>query len=335
MTPTSENRNLRWGFIGCGSVTEVKSGPAYQMTPGLEVAGVTRRDLDKARDYARRHNIARVYSSPAELIAAPEIDAVYIATPPDSHFEYGMAVAAAGKICCIEKPLTSRYDQALQLCEAFEKRQLPLFVAYYRRSLPRFEQVRQWLQQGRIGEVRHIHWQLLRQPNRFDLNGLPNWRTDSKVAPGGYFEDIGSHGLDLFCHWLGPITQVAALSSNQQGLYSANDSFSASWQHQSGISGSGLWNFGSPLSRDQAEIIGSRGCIRLALLQDAPLELETADEQLSLVITNPPHIQQYHVLNMREHLAGRLQHPSMGRSAAHTTAVMEAIANGRSLRLEQ
>ena len=96
---------IRWGMIGCGSVTEVKSGPAYQQTPGFSLHAVMRRDAQKAADYARRHQVPLWFSDADALIQHPEIDAVYIATPPDSHLFYALKVAAAGKICCVEKPM--------------------------------------------------------------------------------------------------------------------------------------------------------------------------------------------------------------------------------------
>ena len=325
------DRTIRWGFIGCGAVTEVKSGPAYQQAEDFEVVAVTRRDRDRAEDYAERHGIPDVYDSPDALIHSAKVDAVYIATPPDSHFEYGMAVAKAGKPCCIEKPITSSYLQARQLCEAFEQVKMPLFVAYYRRSLPRFNQVKQWLQQGKIGEVRHVDWTLMRPPNRFDVSGEPNWRTDPAVAPGGYFEDIGSHGVDLLCYLLGDIQYVSGFGLNQQGRYRAKDAFVASWRHDhTGITvtGSGRWNFGCSDYLDRVEIFGSDGVIRFSVLGEQPLELEGKHECIQKVIENPTHIQQFHVENMSKHLRDGLKHPSTGHTAAHTTWVMEQIVRG-------
>ena len=96
---------VRWGIIGCGAVTELKSGPAYQKTEGFQLAAVMRRNHDKARDYARRHAVDAFYTQAADVIDNDNIDAVYIATPPDSHKFYALWVANAGKPCCIEKPL--------------------------------------------------------------------------------------------------------------------------------------------------------------------------------------------------------------------------------------
>lgn len=89
------NNPVRWGIVGCGAVTEAKSGPAYQQTEGFELKAVTRRDTAKAKDYAKRHHIEIVFDSADDLIASPDIDAVYIATPPDSHKNFALQVAAA------------------------------------------------------------------------------------------------------------------------------------------------------------------------------------------------------------------------------------------------
>ena len=135
-------KTLKWGIIGCGDVTEIKSGPAYQLTEGFELLSVMRRNEDKLMDYVKRHGIKKYYTDGDELINDPEIDAVYIATPPDSHAQYALKVAKAGKPCCIEKPMAPNYRECLDINKAFEKSGLPLFVAYYRRSLPRFNQIK-------------------------------------------------------------------------------------------------------------------------------------------------------------------------------------------------
>jgi 1,5-anhydro-D-fructose reductase (1,5-anhydro-D-mannitol-forming) len=181
---------IHWGIIGCGNVTEVKSGPAYQKTEGFEIEAVMRRDANKAADYAKRHGIQKYYTNADDLINDTEIDAIYIATPPDTHKYYGLKVALAGKICCIEKPLAPNYQDCISIYETFEEKNIPLFVAYYRRTLPRFEQIKKWLDTNSIGEIRHIRWHLSKPTSEQDKSGTYNWRTDSKIAAGGYFDDF-------------------------------------------------------------------------------------------------------------------------------------------------
>ena len=316
---------IRWGIIGCGDVTERKSGPAYQKVSGFALKAVMRRDAEKAADYARRHGVEKHYADADALINDPEIDAVYIATPPDTHKFYALKVAQAGKPCCIEKPMAPNYDDCVAITEAFDARKLPLFVAYYRRSLPRFLQVKQWIEEGRIGSVRHIHWHLTKVASETDLSGVYNWRTDAAIAPGGYFDDLASHGLDLFVYFFGNVTQAHGISLNQQVLYTAKDAVAATWLHNSGVTGTGSWNFGTLKREDEVSIYGSKGTIKFAVFEEVPLTLITEAGTEELTIPHPENIQLHHVENMQKHLAGILQHPSTGHTGAHTNWIMDNI----------
>jgi len=316
---------IKWGIIGCGDVTEVKSGPAYTLVDGFKIVAVMRRTLDLAKDYAKRHNIERFYNDADKLINDSEIDAVYIATPPDTHHFYALKVAEAGKICCIEKPMAPSYKECLEITNAFAKRDLPLFVAYYRRSLPRFNKIKALLDENVIGDVRHVSWYLSRTPSELDTSKTYNWRTDKSIAPAGYFDDLASHGLDLFIYLLGDIEDACGTSTNQQELYTANDAISGSWIHKSGVTGSGSWNFGAYKREDKVRLIGSEGEITFSVFLEQPIELITKTKTEIFSIVNPKYIQQYHVQNMKNHLNGDMKHPSIGTTATHTAWVMDKI----------
>ncbi|MGL1886058.1 MAG: Gfo/Idh/MocA family oxidoreductase [Reichenbachiella sp.] len=326
MSDKSNKKLVRWGIIGCGDVTEVKSGPAYHQTEGFEVIAVMRRDIDKLKDYAKRHNIPKHYTDADELIEDDEVDAVYIATPPDSHKYYALKVAEAGKPCCIEKPMAPCYQDCLEIFEAFKKKNIPLFSAYYRRSLPRFEQVNIWLKDQEIGKIRHISWHLSKTPSAMDISKNYNWRTDSNIAKGGYFDDLASHGLDLFTYFLGDIKEVFGLSTNQQQLYTAKDAIAACWMHKGGITGTGHWNFGCDQDEDQVEILGSKGKIKFSIFDESPIILNSTTKQEVLTIEHPKHVQLQHVQNIRRQLLeGNYEHPSNGLTATHTGWVMDRI----------
>ncbi|EDP71167.1 oxidoreductase [Flavobacteriales bacterium ALC-1] len=312
-------------MIGCGSVTEVKSGPAYGLVEGFEIAAVMRRNLELAKDYAKRHNIERYYNDADVLINDSEIDAVYIATPPDTHHFYALKVAKAGKICCIEKPMAPSYKACLEISNAFTQRNLPLFVAYYRRSLPRFNKIKTLLDDNAIGNVRHIEWYLSRTPSELDNSKTYNWRTDKIIAPAGYFDDLASHGIDLFTYLLGDIEEASGTSTNQQQLYTAKDAISGSWIHKSGVTGSGSWNFGAYKREDKVRLIGSEGEITFSVFLEQPIELITKAKTETFFIENPKYIQQYHVQNMKDHFYGDIKHPSTGITAMHTTWIMDKI----------
>ncbi|MDB2607019.1 Gfo/Idh/MocA family oxidoreductase [Zobellia sp.] len=320
-----ENKNIRWGIIGCGDVTEIKSGPAYRKTDGFEIVAVMRRDTEKAADYAKRHGVSKYYSDADALINDDEVDAVYIATPPDSHKFYALKVAAAGKPCCIEKPMSPCFADSLEIQKAFVDKKLPLFVAYYRRSLPRFLKVKEWLDANEIGEVRHISWFLGKPPNDIDLSGAYNWRTDAKVAPAGYFDDLASHGLDLFAFLLGDFESASGTAINQQGLYSAKDAITGHWLHENGITGTGTWNFGTNKRKDLVEIYGSKGTISFSIFEEAHIILTNTTGEQKLFIEHPEHVQQFHVENLKTDLFGGQTHPSTGKTALHTSWVMDTI----------
>lgn len=321
---------IRWGIIGCGNVTEVKSGPAYQRTTGFELLAVMRRDRDKAEDYAKRHGVEKFYGDAQSLIQNPDIDAVYIATPPDSHKEYALMVAAAGKPCCIEKPLAPNHADCSAIVAAFAEKNIPLFVAYYRRSLPRFKKIKELIESGAIGEVRHIHWQLQKAINAWDISGEYNWRTDKTIARGGYFDDLASHGLDLFAFYFGDYKQAQGIATNQQGLYSAFDALTASWIYKNGITGSGFWNFGSSENMDCADIIGSQGKIVFSVFDEKPIHVISRNGEASahediIHIDNPLHVQMPHVENLRNALLHNGIHPSTGMNSLQSSWVMEEI----------
>ncbi|WP_411893804.1 Gfo/Idh/MocA family protein [Winogradskyella sp. A2] len=316
---------VKWGIIGCGDVTEIKSGPAYKMTEGFDLVAVMRRSLELAKDYAERHGVPRFYNDADRLINDTEVDAVYIATPPDTHHYYALKVAEARKICCIEKPMAPTHLECQEIQAVFEKQNLPLFVAYYRRSLPRFNKVKSLLEEQVIGDVRHVSWYLSRTPSDMDKSEVYNWRTDAKIASAGYFDDLASHGLDLFIYLLGVIKSANGISANQQNLYSAKDVISGSWEHESGVLGTGMWSFGTYSREDSVRIIGSKGEISFSVFGEDPISIITKDELEQVVIENPKHIQQYHVENMAKHLNSDFQHPSTGATATDTAWVMDKI----------
>ena len=326
MLRTDKERSIvRWGIIGCGDVTEKKSGPAYQKTTGFEITAVMRRDGEKAKDYAKRHGIRKYYTDADLLINDPEIDAIYIATPPDTHKLYGLKVAEAGKICCIEKPLATSYEDCIALYIAFRDKGLPLFVSYYRRSLPRFNQIKKWIDNNSIGELRHINWYLSKPASAKDLSRQYNWRTDFKIATAGYFDDLASHGLDLFTYFLGNVKEVSGVSLNQQGLYSANDATAASWLHESGVTGTGSWNFGTQIQEDKVILYGHKGRIEFSMFNDEDILLLNEEGTTLLYIPHPENIQLHHVELMRNHLNGLSDHPSNGKTASHTSWIMDRI----------
>ena len=317
--------SLRWGIIGCGNVCEKKSAPAYQQVDGFRLQGVSARTPGKALDFATRHNVPNHYTSAQALIDDPNIDAVYIATPPDSHCELALKVASANKICCIEKPMALNFRQCQQIERTFETQKLALFVAYYRRSLPGFVQIKQAISSGKIGQIRQVSWHYSRPPSDNDLRQKPNWRTDKNVAIGGYFEDLASHGLDILSFLLGRVQHAQGICTNQQGLYTAHDAIVANLLFENGVTGNASWNFASHLYQDKVQVLADKGSIEFAIFGNQPANIYTKDGNETLAMPTPDPIQGPFVQAMADHLRGVSKHPSQAVSASHTNWIMDKI----------
>ncbi|GGA22868.1 Gfo/Idh/MocA family protein [Dyella nitratireducens] len=319
---------IRWGIIGCGDVTEVKSGPAFNRIEGSTLAAVMRRDGDKARDYAQRHGVPRWYDDAAALIADSEVNAVYVATPPSSHKSYALMAIAAGKPVYVEKPMARDHAECQAILRAGQNAGVPVFVAYYRRCLPRFRKVRELLFEQRVVGVPRIVNIVLHEPHHpryHDRTHLP-WRVQPELAGGGIFMDIGCHTLDILDWLFGPIVMASGQASNQLGAYPAEDSVAMSFAFGNGMLGTGIWNFASHRHKDRVEVIGGAGRIVFATFGDSPIRVESEQGTQEYAVPNPPHIQQPLIETIVAELSGQKGAcPSTAESAARTSWVMDQV----------
>jgi 1,5-anhydro-D-fructose reductase (1,5-anhydro-D-mannitol-forming) len=322
---------IRWGIIGCGNVTEIKSGPALQKADGSELVAVMRRNGDLAADYAQRHGVERWYDDADALINDPGVDAVYIATPPSLHADYTLAVAAAGKPVYVEKPMALNHAQCLSMIAACEEHGVPLFVAYYRRALPRFCKVKSLLDSGAIGQVRFAQVCYYRPPSESDLGGAANWRVDPQIAGDGYFYDMASHAIDLLQYLLGDAKAAAGFATNQSRMYAASDIVSGVFVTENDVHVNLVWDFNAASDLDRTEIVGSEGTLLFSTFANNPVVLENADGTQAFHIDNPPHIQQPLVQTIVDELRGKGQCPSTGCTAIRTNRVMEQMCSTEDL----
>ena len=322
------DRDLRWGIIGCGNVTEVKSGPAFRKAARSSLVAVMRRDAVKARDYAQRHGVPRWYNDAAALIADVEVDAVYIATPPSTHKHYALMSIAAGKPVYVEKPMAMDAGECAAIIAAGRAANVPVFVAYYRRVLPRFHKVRELLFDARaIGAPRALHV-IYAKPHdpRYDDPQRQLWHVHPEISGGGLFVDVGCHTLDILDWLFGPIVHVNGYASNQRGSYAAEDGVAMSFAFGNGMPGTGLWIFDSLQRQDSIEVIGDAGRLSFATFGDGPIRLENAEGVREFRIENPPHIQQPLIETIVRELRGESGAcPSTGDSAARTSRVMDEV----------
>lgn len=284
--------NINWGIIGCGDVTEVKSGPAFNKIEGSNLLAVMRRDLLKAEDYAKRHNVPKYYTDAADLIADPDIHAVYVATPPSSHLEYTVAALAAGKPVYVEKPMALLEAECLEMIEASKRYNAKLTVAHYRRALPMFIKIKELI--AKIGDIRFVNIQFLQAAQtKLVAKSEVNWRQNPDISGGGLFHDMAPHHIDLMLYFFGDPGHVSGYSANQSKLSEADDIVSGEMIFKNDIFCKGLWCFNVPEKEttDQCEIIGSSGKVVFPFHGNF-CEFTTAGETHRYDFTHPPHIEQ-------------------------------------------
>ncbi|MCU0339552.1 MAG: Gfo/Idh/MocA family oxidoreductase [Spirosomaceae bacterium] len=322
---------VRWGIIGAGDVCEVKSGPALQLAEGSALVAVMRRNAEKAADFARRHGVGKWYDDADALINDPEINAIYVATPPDTHEHYTLKAAAAGKAVYVEKPMARTLQECLNMVSACQKADVPLFVAFYRRALPIYQKVKDLIAAGAIGEVRFVEIKV-QKPLQPDIVGASenadNWRILPDVAGGGYFYDLGSHQLDLMDFLLGPIVNAYGFATNQAGLYPAEDVVLGTFHFANGILGQGTWCFNAALSSEieLTTVHGSKGRLSFTFFSNFHIRLEIDGAPTEILsFEMPKHIQQPLIQSVVDELRGKGTCVSTGVSGARTNWVMAQI----------
>lgn len=327
MIPIDE---VQWGFIGCGEVTEKKSGPAFSQIDGSCVVAVMSRNKEKARDYAERHHVQRWYNDAQSLVDDPDVNAVYIATPPSTHATFAIMAMRAGKPVYIEKPMAANYDDCCRINRIAERMGVPCFVAYYRRYLPYFLKVGELISAGRIGKVINVQIRFAVPPRDLDYNrtNLP-WRVQPDIAGGGYFYDLAPHQIDLLQMFFGPIIDAKGFKSNMGGLYETEDSVSACFRFDTGLPGSGSWCFVAHESakEDRIEIIGDKGQVCFSVFTYAPITLHTEQGREEIVVKNPEHVQMPLIELVVRHLQGKAICECDGVSATSVNWVMDRILN--------
>jgi predicted dehydrogenase len=322
------DRIIKWGMIGTGDVTERKSGPAFSKIPGSHLVAVGNRTAEKAEDYARRHGITTWHRDPFDVIRDPNVDIIYIATPPQSHPEYAMASIEAGKPVYIEKPMARTHEECLLINKAAEKAGIPVYVAYYRRSLEYFLKVKEILESGRLGKILHINMQQYFPARKedYDPQNLP-WRAIPKISGGGYFHDMGCHALDILFFMFGDPLHVTGHSLNRGGIYEADDTEGAVISLPGGILLNGSWSFVTPesLTKDRVVITAEKGRLSFSIFSFEAMVLNAAEKEESISINPPEHIQMPMIASIVDEMNGRGHCPSTGKTGAITSLVMDQI----------
>jgi predicted dehydrogenase len=302
-------KEIRWGIIGCGDVTEVKSGPAFNKVEDSELVAVMRRDAAKVIDYAERHNVGKWYTDANELMSDPEINSIYIATPPSSHKYYAIEALKRGLNVYVEKPVTLNAAEAEEIAEALKQSTAKLSVAHYRRAVPMFLYVKDLLDKHAIGDIRTVQikmWQA-RKP-QLVAESETNWRTDPGLSGGGYFHDLAPHQLDLMLYFFGEPKLMHGLSLNQAGLSAADDHVAGLALFENNITLNGSWSFNvdDEDQIDECMIVGSNGSISFPFFGKTIIWHNDEEDDIQVIdFEHPKHIQQPMIERVVKYFEGK------------------------------
>jgi predicted dehydrogenase len=318
-------KELSWGIIGCGDVTEVKSGPAFNKVPHSRLLAVMRRNAEKARDYARRHGVPKWYQDAEDLVNDPGVNAVYIATPPLYHEAYALMCIAAGKPVYIEKPVTLDAASARRIDDAARRSGIKVSIAHYRRQQPLFLKIKDLLDTGAIGKVQTVSLQLF-LPHKTSVIAQTEepWRLDPAVSGGGLFHDLSPHQLDLMLYYFGKVKKMKGMAVNTAGLYEAADTVSGQAYFESGVFFNGSWCFTVPSFQktDRCTITGSGGILSFSIFDQNPLQMVSDAGEQIFHFDTLQHVQQPMIEQVVRYFLDQAQNPC---STEEGVAVMEVI----------
>ncbi len=325
---------IRWGIIGCGNVTEKKSGPAFNKVPDSSLVAVMRRNGDKARDYAARHGVPKWYDDADQLINDPEVNAVYVATPPGSHEACALAAIAAGKPVYVEKPMSVDVASCRRMQAAANSAGVKLSIAHYRRALPKFLAIQKMLAEKAIGDVRLVSLRML-QPDQSGMitQTADNWRVNPAEAGAGLFYDLAPHQLDIILFYFGAPKAYQGFAVNQAGLYAAEDAVIGQMLLPGNILFSGQWCYtvAEGLAEDYCEITGSAGSLRFSIFGHE-IQITKGNDVQTETFTPPEHIQQPMIAQVVQYFMGRGSNPCSAADALQSMQVMEQFAYGETLK---
>ncbi len=319
--------HINWGIIGCGEVTELKSGPAFNKVPNSSLVAVMRRNGAKAKDYAERHGVPRWYDNANELINDPEVNAIYIATPPSSHEAYAIAAITAGKPVYVEKPMALNAAEALNMAKRSTEKNIKLVLAHYRRQQPFFKKIKQLIDEKAIGEVRLVNLIYYKAPFTKEELAIERnaWRVNPDVSGGGIFHDLAPHQLDLMLYFFGPVEKISGIATNQAGLYSADDMVAGNILFKNGIAFTGVWCFNTNQLADNMEIIGTRGKISFAVFNNRVIQLTVNKLTTTIEFDALLHVQQPMIAAVVQYFLGAAANPCNGEEGAEVMRMIGAM----------
>jgi predicted dehydrogenase len=263
---------LRFGLIGAGDIAQKRVAPALRDSTLCEFVAVARADASRAAAFAAEFGAARWHAEWRGLIADPDVQAVYVATPVHLHAEQAIAAAEAGKHVLCEKPMALDVDGCDRMIAACRASGVRLGVAYYRHFYPIVLRIKDLLAAGEIGDSVYA------QINAFEWVDLPAddpraWFLKRELSGGGPMFDFGCHRLEVLTHLFGPVRGVTGMLANVLFDRDVEDTAAALLQFERRVCASVTVTHAAAEALDTLDIYGSRGSIHVANLNRGELTI--------------------------------------------------------------
>ncbi len=262
---------MKWGILATGTIARKFADTVNHMDPEAEkLIACASRNLEHGKAFAEKYGIPKVYGSYGEMMTDSEVEAVYIATPNNLHYENCRMCLEAGKHVLCEKPFTLSTEQAQELFDLAEEKGLFIMEAFWIRFLPAYDKLRAMLRDGVIGEVNRITSQF-----GFVAEGARRERKFKSELGGGALLDIGIYNLGFF-HMITETAPEGFQSEVHMTEYGTDDYSEIELEYPGGCSGHCIQAIGKQLDRN-ARIEGSEGVITIAdfqFLQEFTVQLK-------------------------------------------------------------
>ncbi len=284
-------------------MAEVKSGPAFQLCDCSELHAVMRRNGEKAKDFAKRHEVPVWYDKLSDILNDENIDTIYVATPPSSHLNLAQEALKAEKDVYLEKPMVVSKEEAYILREAVQKTSKKLVIAHYRRELPMFLKLRELIFSNVIGTVEFVDLKYLQKHKE-----EANWRLNPAISGGGHFHDIAPHQIDLMLYFFGKHKKINGCSQPKES--GKSDTVNGYINFENGTLFRGIWCFDVPekMEEDSCKIYGSKGLIEFSFFGSEIIIITDAKEE-TLRFEHPKHIQQPFIQKTVDYFLGHGDNP--------------------------
>ena len=250
---------VNWAIVGVGDIIGKRVGAAILRQPDSTVHTCVEIDPEAKKQQIDALAPKRVHADLEPALADPRVNAVYIATPVHLHAPQAIAALRAGKDVLVEKPMALNVDDAAEMCRVAEQTGRRLAVAYFRRFWPRFQLVKNMLQQGDFGQV-----VLVRVASHTWYQGRRGgWREDPALSGGGVLSDVGCHKFDLLAWWFDLPERLVADARTLTQDYHAEDSSTMLMTLAGGARFTGSFNWNSKTWTDEIHVVGTEAKVTL------------------------------------------------------------------------